>query len=537
MRPKTLKFKVGLYLAIALTLALLLFTLLVVRHQRDQLLREATSRVTQLSEMITKSTRFAMLQNQPDYVHRIIEDVGSNPSIDRIRIFSKDGQIIDSTHAQEIGLKVDRNAEGCIRCHQTTKPLEQVAGSEKARIFSNADGKRLLGSMEVIRNEESCHTANCHQHSKDQSVLGVLDIVYSLDEIDRSMRQNVIIISVLSLGFVFIVLLSVNFFVRRFIYVPLRDLETGARRLSAGDLEQPIPVRSQDEFGELAASFNAMTAALRNSRGELREWGRTLEQKVEKRTRELRVAEAEAVRGEKLASVGLLAAGIAHELNNPLTGILTFSHLIRENMRDGSPEAEDLDLVIRETKRCAAIIRRLLDFAREKTPEKKYHDLNKIVEDTARILDRPAQVRDIEIALDLDRDLPPVWVDADLIKQVIMNMLVNAQHAIEEKGSITVRTRRAPEAGAGSVPMVEISIIDTGCGIPPENLQRIFDPFFTSKGTGKGTGLGLSVSHGIVSAHGGTIKVESALGEGSTFHVYFPVDPPAGETEGAGGER
>jgi two-component system NtrC family sensor kinase len=325
--------------------------------------------------------------------------------------------------------------------------------------------------------------------------------------------------------------------VRRFIYVPLRDLETGARRLSAGDLEQPIPVRSQDEFGELAASFNAMTAALRNSRGELREWGRTLEEKVEKRTRELRVAEAEAARGEKLASVGLLAAGIAHELNNPLTGILTFSHLIREKMPDGSPEAEDLDLVIRETKRCAAIIRRLLDFAREKTPEKKYHDLNRIVEDTARILDRPAQVRDIEIALDLDRDLPSVWVDADLIKQVIMNMLVNAQHAIEEKGSITVRTRRAPEAGAGSVPMVGISIIDTGCGIPPENLQRIFDPFFTSKGTGKGTGLGLSVSHGIVSAHGGTIKVESALGEGSTFHVYLPVDPPAGETEDAGGKR
>ena len=537
MGPKTLQFKVGLYLAIALTLALLLFTLLVVRHQRDQLLREATSRVTQLSEMITKSTRFAMLQNQPDYVHRIIEDVGSNPSIDRIRIFSKEGRIIDSTHAAEIGLKVDRNAEGCIRCHQTTKPLERVSGNEKARIFSDPDGRRLLGSMEVIRNEESCHTAGCHQHARDQSVLGVLDIVYSLDEIDRSMRQNVIIISVLSLGFVFIVLLSVNFFVRRLVYVPLRDLETGARRLSAGDLEQPIPVRSEDEFGELAASFNAMTAALRNSRGELREWGRTLEEKVEKRTRELRVAEAEAARGEKLASVGLLAAGIAHELNNPLTGILTFSHLIREKMPAGSPEAEDLDLVIRETKRCAAIIRRLLDFAREKTPEKKYHDLNQIVEDTARIIDRPAQVRDIEIALDLGRDLPPVWVDADLIKQVIMNMLVNAQHAIEEKGSITVRTRRVPEAGTGSASMVEISIIDTGCGIPQENLQRIFDPFFTSKGTGKGTGLGLSVSHGIVSAHGGTIKVESTPGEGSTFHVCVPVDPPAGETESAGGER
>ena len=542
MGPKTLKFKVGLYLAIALTVTLFLFTVLVVRHQRDELLQEAASRVTQLSEVITRSTRFAMLQNQPYYVHRIIEDVGSHKSIDRIRIFSKEGLIIDSTYAPEIGLKVDQKAEGCIRCHQTRKPLEQVPGSERARIFSAPDGRRLLGSMEVIRNEPSCYTAACHQHTKAQSVLGVLDIVYSLDEIDRTMQKSVITIAGFSLGFVIIASLSVSFFVRRLVYVPLRDLETGAKRLSSGNLEQPIPVRSEDEFGELAASFNAMTAALRNSQQELREWGRTLEQKVEKRTRELRIAEAEAARGEKLASVGLLAAGIAHELNNPLTGILTFSHLIRKKMPDGSPEAEDLDLVIRETKRCAAIIRRLLDFAREKTPEKKFSDLNQIIEDTARIIERPAHLRDIEIAMDLDRDLPPVWVDADLIKQVVMNMLVNAQHAIEEKGSITIRSRRVPEArspepGAKSVPMVELAIIDTGCGIPEKNLKRIFDPFFTSKEVGKGTGLGLSVSHGIVRAHGGAIEVESTVGEGSTFRIYLPLEPPSGDTERSGSDR
>ena len=534
MRARTLKFKVIAYLAIALTLAMLIFTLLVVRHQRDELLREAVSRVAQISDVIKNSTRFAMLTNQPTYVDSIIRDVGNQGSIERVRILNKDGTIIHSNFMPELGLKVDRKAEACVICHRSDAPLEPVPQTQRSRIFSTPEGRRMLGSMDVIRNEPSCYTANCHVHKKAQSVLGVLDVVYSLDDIDRKMRTSAITMATLSLGFILIAALSVGFFVHRLVYVPLRDLEAGAKRLSSGNLEQTIPVRSADEFGQLAASFNGMTVALRNSEAELREWGRTLEQKVEKRTQELRIAEAETARTEKLASVGLLAAGIAHELNNPLTGVLTFTTLLRKKMPDASADAEDLDLVIRETKRCAAIIRRLLDFAREKTPEKKFADINQVIEDTARIIERPASFRDIEIALDLDPKLPQVWVDADLIKQVIMNMLVNAQHAIEHEGSITVRSRllpepKSPEPGVDPVPMVEISVIDTGCGIPEKNLKRIFDPFFTSKEVGKGTGLGLSVSHGIIRAHSGIIEVESTVGKGSTFRIYLPVEPPAGD--------
>jgi PAS domain S-box-containing protein len=240
-------------------------------------------------------------------------------------------------------------------------------------------------------------------------------------------------------------------------------------------------------------------------------------------TEELKLRD-QLVHSERLSAIGELVAGVAHEINNPLTGVLTFSTLMRKKMPDGSQDAEDLDLVIRETKRCAGIIRRLLDFAREKAPEKKFSDLNRLVEDTARIIERPANLRDIEMALDLDASLPPVWMDADLIKQVVMNMLVNAQHAVDGKGTITVRTRQAPSKADGP-PMVEVAIVDTGCGISPENLARIFDPFFTTKGVGKGTGLGLSVSHGIVEAHGGRIEVESAPGAGTTFRVFLPIEP------------
>ncbi len=490
------------------------------RHERDQLLTVATGHVNQLSEVITRSTRAAMLKNEPDYVHSIIQDVARDRTIERIRIFSKEGVIIDSTFGPEIGEKIDRRAEGCSQCHQSERPLQSVAAPSRTRTFSTPEGRRMLASMEVIRNEPSCSNAACHAHPASQSVLGVLDIVYPLEEMEGSLRASGTTIVVLSLGFVGVASLFLSLFVHRMIYVPLRDLQAGAKRLAAGNLDELIPVRNGDELGELARSFNAMTLALKSSRRELREWGETLEKKVAERSEALRLAQAETARGEKLASVGLLAAGIAHELNNPLTGVLTFSTLMRKKVPDGSTDAEDLDLVIRETKRCAAIIRRLLDFAREKTPSKQFADLNRLVEETVRIVERQAHLRDIEIRLELEPALPAVWVDADLIKQVVMNIVVNAQQAIEHKGSITVRTRRTGTR-------VEIAVSDNGCGISEKDMQRIFDPFFTTKGVGQGTGLGLSVSHGIVEAHGGTIEVTSKVGEGTTFRVLLPLEPAA----------
>jgi two-component system NtrC family sensor kinase len=541
MDTHSLRFKVGIYLVIALTAAVLLFTIMVVRNSREELLQQAISHAAQMSEVIIKSTRFAMLQNRPSYVDRIIQDVGDQLDIDRVRILSKNGTIIHSSQQDEVGRMIDQEAESCLACHvaEQGKAASQMTG--RPRFFRGEDGQRLLGSTAVIRNEPTCYNAACHAHSPDQTVLGVLDIVYPLDGIDRTMRRNTITIVSLSLGFVALAAILVGLLVQRVVYRPLRDLQEGAARLAGGDLDQPIPVRSQDELGQLADSFNAMMHALRSSRVELEQWGYTLEQKVEAATHQLHRAQAEAARGEKLASVGLLAAGIAHELNNPLTGVLTFSSLLRKQMPDGSPEAEDLDLVIQETRRCAAIIRRLLDFAREKTPEKNYADLNALIRKTVLLVEQPAQVADIEIVLDLDERLPLVWIDDNLLEQVVMNMLVNAQHAIGSDGRITVRTRlredRAAADSDGMQPVAEISISDTGCGIPEENLQKIFDPFFTTKGVGKGTGLGLSVSHGTIEAHGGTIEVDSTVGGGSEFRIYLPLTgaQDGGHDEARGG--
>jgi len=528
MTRRSLKWKIVLYLGLALALVLFVFTLLMIGNQREEILQRSVSHANQMAQVVVKSTRFAMLQNQPSHIDQIIRDVAEQKDIDRVRVISKDGAIIHSSIPEEVGRIIDLQAESCEKCHVSVRSGSQEPMEERARFFESADGRHMLGNTRVISNEPSCHEAACHAHDASQTVLGVLDIVLPLDALTRDLQRNSYTLAGFSAGFLLAAALVTGFLIHRIVYLPLHELEDGARALSTGALDRKLPVRSDDEIGRVTRAFNDMTEALNASQRKLEDWARTLEQKVEEKTRELQVAQAEAVRGEKLASVGMLAAGIAHELNNPLTGVLTFATLVRQGMEDDAPEAEDLDLVIKETKRCATIIRRLLDFAREKAPDKQYCNLNELIADAARLVEQQARLSEIEVVLSLDEDLPIIWVDEDLVKQVVMNMLVNAQHAIGERGRITLKTAVCPEPvllteGAQAAKAVEVSVSDTGCGISAEDMARIFDPFFTTKEVGKGTGLGLSVSHGAILAHGGDIRVESEPGEGTTFHIYLPL--------------
>lgn len=526
MFRNNLKLKVSLYLAMALSVVMFGFVAVLAREHSNELEKEIARHVTQISDLIVKSTRHAMLLNKRDLADKIISDIGKQKGIERVRIISKDGTIIHSNRDAEVGYSVEQNAPPCVYCHLSSTPIDRLPDADRWKIYNSADGHRVLGTMQVIRNEPTCANASCHEHPASQTILGVVDVSYSLEEVDASKHIHLNYLIGLSVAFILLVAFSVGFLLKKLIYAPLKDLESGAKRISSGNLGDLIPVRSDDEFGRVAGTFNEMNAALDQSHRAMQELVENLESKVEARTRELLAARAEVAQGEKLASIGVLSAGIAHELNNPLTGVLTFTSLMRKKVKDGTEDAEDLDLVIRETKRCAAIIRRLLDFAREKVPVNGFFNLNQVVEDTVRFVERPASLHQIEISTHLDAALPQVWGDADLIKQVMMNLLVNAQQAVDKEGRISVETRLITPSDTHEQQTVEISVRDNGCGIPQANLQRIFDPFFTSKEVGKGTGLGLSVSYGIVKAHGGKISVESTVGEGTVFHVQLPVVSP-----------
>ena len=294
---------------------------------------------------------------------------------------------------------------------------------------------------------------------------------------------------------------------------PIHAMAYAARRISEGDYSQKVEVSSNDETGLLAKNFNRMVAELVGAHNELRQWAETLERKVEKRTAELKAMQSHLIQSEKLAGVGKLASGVAHEINNPLTCVLTNSSLILADLDPDDPRREDLQTIVSETLRCRKIVKGLLDFARQSEPQKQILDLNKTTEDVLSLVRNQASFQNISIRIELDPLLPSVFADADQMRQVLLNIVLNAADAMVDGGILCVRSQ-------SNSSHVELSISDTGPGIPEEIRNKLFEPFFTTKKTG--TGLGLSIAYGIVEHHNGSLEIESSAGHGTTVTVVLP---------------
>jgi two-component system, NtrC family, sensor kinase len=520
--------KLTLLTSIILVGFMALFAYVNLKELRQLFVEASISATDKLSETIIKSTHYQMRINDLPRVFDMIREVGTLEGIRQIRLISNGGRVIFSTDEKENGLLLDKNF-AYYNIVASPKPHKQGA-ARNDRIYRDKSGNLVMGLEKAIYNEKSCYTASCHFHSANLPILGILEMTVSLDKMQAQLAAYRDRIITMTFFLLIMVWASITLCMQKIVNIPVKKLLQHAREVGSGNLDASVNITSRDEMGTLALVMNEMTHVLKNSYDQLEEWGRTLEGKVAERSQELERIQAQLIRSEKLASLGELVAGIAHEINNPLTGILVFSSLIKNDSRLDTALKSDIDMVIQETERCATIVKGLLDFSRESVPQKTCTSLNGILDASLALVKNQALFQNISIVLDYSQEIPEILADPHQLEQVFINILLNASHAMSTGGILRIVTEFAADRNS-----VVVKIADTGCGIPEENLAKIFDPFFTTKET-SGTGLGLSVSYGIINSHGGSIEVESSVGVGTAFTIHLPIKPALAQEEALKGQ-
>ena len=524
--PKRLAHKLILSLTIIVVIVEGIAGFINVQTQERQLLDAMILGADQLSKSVTSATWQAMLSDNRSGAYEVMQTIALKQGIERIRIFNRTGQVMFSTY-QNGEDAVDKNSEPCTLCHSHLTPLVSVNTPSRARIVGERGGERQLIMVTPIYNEPVCSQAACHAHPASLKVLGVLDIALDLSTVDEEVRDIQIRTLTVTGIQILLIALFIYFFTRYFVSKPISKLVEGTRAVSAMQLDRPIEIDTSEELGELSRSFNVMRVRLMQAMDELNQFAQGLETKVEERTQQLKVAHRKLLQTDRLASLGQLAASVAHEINNPLSGVLNLSMLMQRILKDDGiptgriPEFRNyLSQVVSETSRVGKIVTDLLSFSRQSKLQRAATDLNGIIRMTVTLVSHKLQLSNVRVDLHLQEPLPPIRCDKSQIQQVVMNVVMNGAEATQAKGSgmVCITTRALP---GGSRVILEVK--DNGEGIPPENLAKIFDPFFTTKPEGKGVGLGLAVVYGIIEAHGGEVDVKSTVGEGTVFAVTLPV--------------
>ena len=487
------------------------------KNFRKVMIDYAVSNADDVADIISQSTYDAMMKNDKTSLYDIIGRIAKGDNIEHIRLIDKKGKVIFSNISGEIGSVIGKHADECVMCHNSgDTPDVSTAQMDKSRIIITKSGKEALGFTKSIQNQPACSVASCHFHNKDDTMLGLLDISISLEMLRKKSHEYRLEFIMLSCWLLLMIGTLITILTHYLVDLPLRRLVKHSALVAAGDLNSRVPVSSSDELGELSEAVNDMTESLSTADKALKGWADSLEIKVKERSQAIMLMEEHLRRSEKLASIGTLAAGVAHEINNPLTGILLYSSILNSDKRLDPALLPDVERVISETQRCAGIVKNLLEFSRESLPEKEFIAIDAILDEVATFFYHQPDFINIVFRKNYAGDLPQISVDPSQIRQVFMNLVINAGHAMPQGGDLEIFTYRSEDRK-----YVCAGIRDNGDGISEEILARIFDPFFTTKS--EGTGLGLSISYGIIEKNGGKIEVKSALGEGTTFTVMLPV--------------
>jgi two-component system, NtrC family, sensor kinase len=482
-----------------------------------------------IGSIIVGSLYHSMLHNDKSALQSTLYTINTMAGIDEVNMYNNLDSLVYSSNNSETLLPASSK---CIDCHENFAemfPVKQktyrVIDYKSACIMNqSSQGHRQLLVRTPILNERSCYVSSCHAHNRDEEVLGSLIIKVPLNELDSAVSKSSSEYFILSILITFILVSILIFFTKNKIQKPLNEIIIASEAVSRGDRSRRLDIKPYllDDMRSVSQAFNKMLDNLDAANRELENWSHQLEYKVQKKSEALAEIQNELIHIERITSLGKLSSSVAHEINNPLSGILTYSKLVAKQLsKIDLPEESKgsmlkyLKVIESESKRCGDIVRGLLDFSRKDQENFRNHHLHQILKDAYNLMAHQMKIAGIQFFLDFEAQSDFIFCNDNQIKQICVALLVNSMEAITVNGEIIIRTSNPDDE------QIKMDIVDNGVGIAAEDITRIFQPFFSAKQNASGIGLGLAIVHGIVQSHKGKIEVVSDPGKGTTMSVIF----------------
>lgn len=491
-----------------------------------------------IGSMVEGSLYQSMLKNDKAQLQNTLDIINTMQGIDEVNMYDKHDSLVYSSFPP--GAEGHSNPN-CINCHASNNKLfprdekayQIIDVGHDCKMNANAPNYRYLLIRSPIFNERTCYTAACHAHQQSEKVLGSLIIKVPLKKFDNAMQESSTKLYVLAGISTLILIILFVLFTNRNIRKPLSSIVHASELVATGNHDTRLPVKKNqlDDIKMVSFAFNKMLDNLQAVNQELENWSQQLEYKVRKKTEELGAAQKELIHIERIASLGKLSSSVAHEINNPLSGVLTYTKLVNKQLRNQQMDDKAqqnmlkyLDIIEKETKRCGDIVKGLLDFSRKDQQNAHPQHLHRILQETYDLMAHQMEMAHIVFTKHFEAKEDIVYCTENQIKQACVAIIQNASEAITENGEIRFLTHNPDDQH------LQIDFIDNGIGIAPEDLPHLFEPFFSAKQKTSGIGLGLAIVHGIVQSHQGKIYVDSKPGKGTKISILLPLKNEQGNT-------
>lgn len=473
----------------------------------------------------------SMLTNDKGALQSTLDIIHTMSGINEVNMYDSQDNLVYSSFTADTAIHANPN---CINCHtdigtmfpRKEKSYRIIDVKSTCSMNQTEKGYRQLLIHSPILNERSCYTSACHAHLATDEVLGSLLIKIPLNDLDTAVSKSSTEFFLLAIFTTIALATLLIIFTSRRIKKPLNAIVKASQSVARGDTSTRVEIipNQLDDIRLVSSAFNNMLDNINAAAIELQNWSHQLEYKVQKKSEELLEAQNELIHIEKIASLGKLSSSVAHEINNPLAGVLTYTKLVHKQLSkvDMDPTTKEsmlkhLKVIETETKRCGDIVKGLLDFSRKDQENFNAQHLNKVLKETYDLMAHQMKMGNIIFSSDLSAMSDTIYCSENQIKQACVAILVNASEAVSENGEIMMRTFNPDQDN------VKIEIIDNGSGITPEDMPHIFEPFFSAKHKTSGIGLGLAIAHGIIISHKGRIEVDSKVGKGTIISVILPL--------------